>query len=32
MQTMGPPPKHKVSPDSVAKILAIKQDIAGLLK
>ena len=32
MQTMGPPPKHKVSPGSVAKILAIKQDIAGLLK
>jgi hypothetical protein len=32
MQTMGPPQKHRVSPDSVAKILAVKQDIAGLLK
>jgi hypothetical protein len=32
MQTIGAPPKHDVSPASIQKLLAIKQDIAKLLK
>ncbi len=32
MQTMGPPPRHKVSPVSVQKLQAIKQDVSKLLK
>jgi hypothetical protein len=32
IQTIGGPPKHTVSPDSMQKLAAIKQDIAKLLK